>query len=161
MAKAIMPTVAIVTAYFRFECLFLGWLASERFLLHLPDFVLSRSFDHLPSFTVGIGIVLNQVLLLQCALNLARCCIEIRYCSFQLRLSMLQFFTVAIFIFFFCFALFTEVKILFQRGLFVYVYGILCAVRAPMPVVMVASPNIFHHFYSPFHSPPRQLSRGE
>ena len=57
---AIMPTVAIAAAYFRFDC-FLGWLASDRFLRHLPDFVLSRSFDHLPSFTVGTGIVFNQV----------------------------------------------------------------------------------------------------
>jgi hypothetical protein len=30
---------------------FFGWSASERFFLHLPDLVLSLSFDHLPFFT--------------------------------------------------------------------------------------------------------------
>jgi hypothetical protein len=48
-------------AYFSFDRFFLGWLASERFFRHLPDFVLSRSLDHLPFFTVGAGIDLTQV----------------------------------------------------------------------------------------------------
>ena len=34
---------------------FLGLFASDRFLRHLPDFVRSRSFDHLPSSTLGTG----------------------------------------------------------------------------------------------------------
>ena len=46
---------AAATRYFSLERFFLGRLASERFFRHLPDFVLSRSFDHLPSFTVGTG----------------------------------------------------------------------------------------------------------
>jgi hypothetical protein len=38
-----------------FEGFFLGLSASERFFRHLPDFVLSRSFDHLPFSTRGAG----------------------------------------------------------------------------------------------------------
>jgi hypothetical protein len=34
---------------------FLGLFVSERFFRHLPDFVLSRSFDHLPFSTLGTG----------------------------------------------------------------------------------------------------------
>jgi hypothetical protein len=33
----------------------LGLSASDRFLRHLPDFVRSLSFDHLPFLTVGTG----------------------------------------------------------------------------------------------------------
>lgn len=42
--------------YLRRDCFLLrGWSASERFFLHLPDFVLSLSFDHLPFLTSGTG----------------------------------------------------------------------------------------------------------
>jgi hypothetical protein len=54
MATAMIAAMAKM--YLRFECLgFFGWSASERFFLHLPDFVLSLSFDHLPFFTRGTG----------------------------------------------------------------------------------------------------------
>ena len=42
-------------AYLTFDFFSLGWSASDRFLRHLPDFVLSRSFDHLPFLTSGTG----------------------------------------------------------------------------------------------------------
>ena len=54
MATAVITAMAKM--YLRFERLgFFGWSASERFFLHLPDFVLSLSFDHLPFFTRGTG----------------------------------------------------------------------------------------------------------
>jgi len=51
---AMTPATA-AKAYLRFECLFLGLSVSERFFRHLPDFVLSRSFDHFPFSTLGTG----------------------------------------------------------------------------------------------------------
>jgi hypothetical protein len=51
-------TIAPITAkaILRVERFFsLGWSASDRFFLHLPDLVLSLSFDHLPFFTLGAG----------------------------------------------------------------------------------------------------------
>jgi hypothetical protein len=46
----------MVITYLRREDFgFFGWFASDRFFLHLPDFVLSLSFDHLPFFTLGTG----------------------------------------------------------------------------------------------------------
>jgi len=46
----------MANAYLRTErFLFFGWSASDRFFLHLPDFVLSLSFDHLPFLTRGAG----------------------------------------------------------------------------------------------------------
>jgi hypothetical protein len=54
-----MPTMA--KAYFHpLLDLPLGLFASERFLRHLPDFVRSRSFDHLPSSTLGTGNCAHQ-----------------------------------------------------------------------------------------------------
>jgi hypothetical protein len=56
---SVMATAAIMAmaiTYLRREgFVFFGWFASERFFLHLPDFVLSLSFDHLPFFTRGTG----------------------------------------------------------------------------------------------------------
>jgi len=49
-----MPMIAM--AYLAIEYfLFLGLSASERFFLHLPDFVLSLSLDHFPFLTLGTG----------------------------------------------------------------------------------------------------------
>jgi hypothetical protein len=51
-------TPTMPKAYFQaFLDFFLGLFASERFLRHLPDFVRSRSFDHLPSSTRGTGML--------------------------------------------------------------------------------------------------------
>jgi len=51
----------MTNAYLRFERFFsLGWSASDRFFLHLPDFVLSLSFDHLPFLTRGAGKILHR-----------------------------------------------------------------------------------------------------
>jgi hypothetical protein len=49
-----IPAKAAKT-YLTFECFFLGLSESERFFRHLPDFVLSRSLDHLPFSTRGTG----------------------------------------------------------------------------------------------------------
>jgi len=49
-------TPMIATAYFATECFaFLGLSESERFFLHLPDFVLSLSLDHFSFLTLGVG----------------------------------------------------------------------------------------------------------
>ena len=54
MVTAMIAVMAIM--YLRFERLIsFDWPASDRFFLHLPDFVLSLSFDHLPFFTRGTG----------------------------------------------------------------------------------------------------------
>jgi hypothetical protein len=47
--------VTAAKAYLSLEDFFLGLSASERFFRHLPDFVRSRSFDHLPFSTRGAG----------------------------------------------------------------------------------------------------------
>jgi len=49
-----IPAKAAKT-YLSFEDFFLGLSESERFFRHLPDFVLSRSLDHLPFSTRGTG----------------------------------------------------------------------------------------------------------
>lgn len=64
--------VAVAT-YLWFELFFRGLFASERFFRHLPDFVLSRSFDHLPSLTLGTGTVFT----LMCLLCLFQICLTI------------------------------------------------------------------------------------
>ena len=53
---------------------------------------------------------------------------------------------MAVSVFFLCFTLFAEVG-WFSSGILVDVHGILCAVLTPVPVVILASPNILHHFY--------------
>jgi hypothetical protein len=53
---AIATITATTKTYLRVELLGgFGLSASDRFFLHLPDFVLSLSFDHLPFLTLGTG----------------------------------------------------------------------------------------------------------
>jgi hypothetical protein len=52
---------------------------------------------------------------------------------------------LAIYVVFFCFALFTEVGRRLDGGLLVDVHGILCAVLTPMPLIHSTSPNIIYH----------------
>ena len=56
----IIPT-AINAGFFLDFLTFLGLFASERFFRHLPDLVLSLSFDHFPFFTLGAGKNLTSI----------------------------------------------------------------------------------------------------
>jgi hypothetical protein len=61
--------------------------------------------------------------------------------KFHCSVKNLQF---TIHIFFFCLALLAKVGTGFHRSLLVDVYGILGAVLTPMPLIILASPNILH-----------------
>ena len=69
-------------------------------------------------------------------------------CNFAFQLAIrwgCKFFTLTVCIFLFCCALFAEVRRRFNGCLLVDVHWVLCAIRAPMPLVILAPSNVFHH----------------
>ena len=78
ISQCVIPMVLLCSSCHSYRLLLLpardffrGLPASDRFFLHLPDLVRSRSFDHFPFFTLGAGMTIVELF---CAFPLFKFC---------------------------------------------------------------------------------------